>query len=162
MWLQLELKNTTCWVFVPTRKMVKVTVELIKNDILGELTDTYCEQFPELEASILQMKDKPNCGACKQRFFSDLSQRKNLEMKFKKIYGNNTELDEEVVTFKVVSPNIGKTITNVFFLPIDNYKDFIEQFSQDKIIRTLSTSYIEEKKEIILTIVYNIKLHVGQ
>lgn len=138
---------------------MELNVEMVTAHIANEKFTEYVKQFPDLISYFASLKKKPNCDGCAQKVLIELSKKEDLEKKLKIIYGNDVEVGKDILLYKNrVTPNITSSITEVFFVLKDDYKAFIEEFTRDKIVRVIDTTYIAETSEMCITIVYNLIL----
>jgi len=137
---------------------MKITVGIIKDDIVGEKFSKFVNEFPDLMGFFKALKQKPTCDGCIQKAFTQLSKQPDLEKKLRKIYGMVTPIDDEVFNYHKNIPTISSSQTEAFLVKKDDYPAMIEQFCQDKIVRLINTIYIFEKDEIMVTIVYNMQI----
>jgi len=135
---------------------MELTVEMAAVHIATDKFDAYMKEFTDLGGFFIALKKKPNCDGCMQKAMLELSRQPDLENRLKKIYGDDLEVHKDLLMYKArATPNIASSTTEVYFVLKDDYKAFIEEFTQDKIVRAIDTVYIPEDKEICLTIVYN-------
>jgi hypothetical protein len=136
---------------------MEITIEKIKKDILHNgLLETYVQQFPKMLGFFSEFVKKPKCETCEQGLFSELSKQTDLEEKLGKVYNMPVQVSKELKEYaSFIKRNMTSLVTEVFHVSKDDYAKFIEDFSKDKYIRTINTLYIQEEKEIIVTLVYN-------
>jgi len=130
---------------------------------LMEKPDLYRQHFPNMIYEIDKVVQKPKCSMCINGFFIALLNDMGFQQKLAIIFEDSDinfaqDIQDYLVPVKEKSSRKTKTKVEVFWLPVEKCKEFIEGYSEDKMVRSVETTYVPSEKEgypgKILTIIH--------
>jgi hypothetical protein len=117
-----------------------------------ENPDLYRQHFPKLIVEIDKVVQKPKCGLCINAFLKSMLGDLGFQKKMAIIFDDPDiafaqDIQDCTVSVEDKTPYKSKTKVEVFFLYVNDCKDFIEKFTEDKLVRSINTTYIPGEKE---------------
>ena len=121
--------------------------------------DTYRSYFSDAIVEIDQLSSKPKCGACVNKFFKKILNNPNCTKHLSVIFEvpeiSFAQDVQDMMYTTTDKPTVkSKTRVEVYFTEVSNYKQFIEEYTSDKLVRSITPTYIQEREQIMITILW--------